>query len=270
MLRFGTQRFLREVGPAATAIYLAANSAGVSLSSIDQSVNLQEASYVDDTSISTMASIGTDGEEKTSIKALTAHKLSLSTKNESSDADSGILLFSKSYVQSVAKTPETTYVASLIRPTFEATCRAIRLMSTFVSIVCEYELPEIPKLLQPKIDSNSDQHNETIQKRLYWENQVKYYSKQLQEAQKEYTKPSSQSDRSVKERKEAVHTSAKRLGDAEANFLLYGGKKRSHERAAQKLLQLCRNNGGVYIKVGQVSRKRIYLYKCTHTNRQSK
>ena len=261
MLRFGTQRFLREVAPAVTAVCLVANSTGVSLSSLGQSVNLQEASNVDDTS--TIASIGTGGEDKTSntsMKALTAHKLSFSTKNESSDADSGRLLFSKSYVQSDVKTPENvSYVASLIRPMFEATCRAMRLMSTFVSIVCEYELPEIPQLLQPKIDPNSDQHNETMQKRLFWENQVKYYSKQLQEAQKEYTKPSSQSDRSVKERKEAVHTSAQRLGEAEANFLLYGGKKRSHERAAQKLLQLCRNNGGVYIKVGQVSTKRIYL-----------
>lgn len=249
MIRFGAHRFLREVAPAATVICFAVSSAEVSK---DRNVYLQEA-YVNDT---TTASIGAV-EEKTSMN----HKVSLSTKNESSDSlpqwvtNSGRLLYSISYVPSDAKTPETvTYVASLIRPTFEATCRAMRLMSTFVSIVCEYELPELPKFLQPKIDPNSDQYNETMQQRLYWENQVKYYSKQLQEAQKEYTKSSSQTDRSVKERKEAVHSSAQRLGEAEANFLLHGGKKRTHERAAQKLLQLCRNNGGVYIKVGQVSR----------------
>jgi hypothetical protein len=250
MIRFGARRFLREVGPAATIIGFAVSSAEVSK---DQNVHLQEA-------YPTTASIGA-GEEKTSMNGVTAHKVSLSTKNESSNSlppwvtNSGRLLYSISYVPSDAKTPETvTYVTSLIRPTFEATCRAMRLMSTFVSIVCEYEVPELPEFFQPKMDPNSDQYNETMQQRLYWENQVKYYSKQLQEAQKEYTKSSSQTDRSVKERKEAVHSSAQRLGEAEANFLLHGGKKRSHERAAQKLLQLCRNNGGVYIKVGQVSR----------------
>lgn len=253
MIRFGSQRLMREVAPAFTICLAASSSTGESTSSSDKSVHFQDACI--------------NSEDKSSTNSLKTDILTLRSKDESSSllsqwaVDSSKILFSKSSsrFELDTKTSEsTTYVASLIRPTFEATCRALRLISTFVSIVIDYEvLPHIPQLRQQKIDTSTD-YNEITQQRLYWEQQVKYYSEQLKAAQKEYTKSSSSTEKSVKERKEAVHSAAQRLGEAEANFLLYGGKKKSHERAAQKLLKLCRNNGGVYIKVGQVRKKTEY------------
>ena len=63
------------------------------------------------------------------------------------------------------------------------------------------------------------------------------------------------------ERKEAVRKAAMDLGEAEDKLADIGDNKRSmiHRKAANRMLELCRQNRGVYVKVGQHLAQLDYL-----------
>merc|ERR1712194_112729 len=74
--------------------------------------------------------------------------------------------------------------------------------------------------------------------------EISYYRKEVQQ-----------------ERKEAVRKAAMDLGEAEDKLADIGDNKRSilHRKAANRILELCRQNRGVYIKVGQHLAQLDYL-----------
>lgn len=134
----------------------------------------------------------------------------------------------------------------LIVPTLEAGVRAARLISTVAMIVADYETDKIAAKLFP------DRNPELIR----WEQERKSRSQELEAAQIAYTsidKVVVGARRSSKaDQKKAVHDAAERLAEAEEQLAAIGDRKGNvHRKAANRLLKLCRTNGGVYIKIGQ-------------------
>lgn len=133
----------------------------------------------------------------------------------------------------------------LIVPTLEAGVRAARLISTVAMIVADYEMDKIAAKLFP--DRNPE--------RIRWEQERKSRSQELEAAQIAYTsidKAEASVRRSKADQKKAVHDAAERLAEAEEQLAAIGDRKGDvHRKAANRLLKLCRTNGGVYIKIGQ-------------------
>jgi hypothetical protein len=141
----------------------------------------------------------------------------------------------------------------LFLPTLEASVRALRLVSTAMQIIADYE---IEKWNIPTWNFMKPRHPE----RLKWEREVAKCRRELEEAQIAYTSPKSNDliensglsrEDYVRGQREAVHLAAEQLAKAEAELDLLGNHDSIHQRAAQRLLKLCRTNGGVYIKIGQ-------------------
>ena len=140
--------------------------------------------------------------------------------------------------------------ASLIIPTMEAAVRALRLVSTAILVVTDYEFDKVASKLFP--DSNPQ--------RTYWEEETRRRQEQLEQAQIAYTSPKTNDmvEKSgmtrqafVMAQKAAVHQGSERLAEAEVELSALGGKGNVHYKAANRLLHLCHKNGGVYIKIGQ-------------------
>ncbi len=90
----------------------------------------------------------------------------------------------------------------------------------------------------------------------------------MEKSQKDYTDESYSSGlepgeyRKIKlAQRQEVLTAAERLADAEEVLEKIGGNE-VHLRAANRLLQLCQKNGGVYIKIGQHLVRQIVLFHC--------
>jgi hypothetical protein len=140
--------------------------------------------------------------------------------------------------------------ASLVVPTIEAAARALRLVSTAILIVTDYEFDKVASKLFPASDPQ----------RIYWEEEKRRRQRELEEAQIAYTspKPNDMVEKSgmtrqefVMAQKESVHRASERLAETEGELSALGGKGSVHYKAANRLLRLCHKNGGVYIKIGQ-------------------
>ena len=124
-------------------------------------------------------------------------------------------------------------------------------------MMMDYELAKLNEL--------SPLRHEKEHEILLLEREIEHRSKQLEIAQSEYASDSSASDAykdlSDKEKKmlkirqkNDMEEAAKNLADAEASLSTRAGespKRQAHRKAAGRLLELCRQNGGVYIKIGQ-------------------
>lgn len=137
---------------------------------------------------------------------------------------------------------------SLVVPTMEATVRVVRLVGTAVLIVVNYESAKL------KSKYLADETSSEVTK---FEKERDLLQEALQRAQIEYTtesdelNPRSDQYRSLKlQQKQAVVEAAERLAEVEED-LEHLGANQVHVRAANRLLELCRKNGGVYVKVGQ-------------------
>jgi hypothetical protein len=157
--------------------------------------------------------------------------------------------------QSLADTTESSGI-NLVVPTLEATTRALRLVQTAVLMVVDYEFAKVA----PYFESAKEIHDD--QERAYWESELDLREKLLEKAQRKYANdhlndnlPSARERKEAKvNQKEEMHQAAVALAEAEEHLTKMGGdspKSKVHRKAAQRLLKLCRDNGGVYIKVGQ-------------------
>ncbi len=157
-----------------------------------------------------------------------------------------------------------------IRPILQASQRALRLIQTVAMIVLEYKLDSYQHQLNTSLQSIgldnfvSIDRNELMRQNL--ERDVQTKLDELQEAQRIYAEPNHNSteEDKVKNRK-AVHDAAEKLSEVEkilsdftnniadaSNFSTTQTNTTTvHERAATRLRDLCRVNGGTYIKVGQ-------------------
>lgn len=167
---------------------------------------------------------------------------------------------------------------SLALPTVEAIVRATRLVTTAAVMAADYQLYHLQRnsALLRQIYSmacdNNDGGADTINKRRRLEDKIEQLERDLEQAQHEYvnSKPSSTindgkdaSDPSTlskqtlakRDQKEAMMNIASNLADAQEELASIdeGGSipDSVHQRNAQRLLELCRTNGGTYIKVGQ-------------------
>ena len=138
----------------------------------------------------------------------------------------------------------------LVVPTLEAAVRALRLVSTAILIITDYETAKVTATLFPADNSE----------RSHWEREKSERRQQLVDAQIAYTSPKPDElvvesgltrQAFVRAQKEAVHRAAESLAEAERELSALGDKDNVHQKAANRLLKLCRANGGVYIKIGQ-------------------
>lgn len=140
---------------------------------------------------------------------------------------------------------------TLIVPTMEATARAFRLVSTALLIISDYESAKVAAKIFP--DKNPE--------RVRLEKEKEARRQELEDAQIAYTSPKSDEmvansgktkQAFVQHQKDAVHLAADQLAEAEEKLGAVGDTKGDiHLKAANRLLNLCRKNGGVYIKIGQ-------------------
>lgn len=137
---------------------------------------------------------------------------------------------------------------SLLVPTLQATGRALRLAQTAVLMGIDYKFADY-------IDLGDNEHNE---ERQYWEAEVERRRQSLDACQTTYT-TNSHPDLDIvervqlkkKEREEMLKT-AEALAEAQESLAEIGSRRSLlHRRAAERLLRLCHDNRGVYIKVGQ-------------------
>lgn len=139
-------------------------------------------------------------------------------------------------------------LSSLIIPTLEATIRAQRLVYTAFMVVMDYESAKLGAYLG--LEQGSAE-------KVKWLEERSKRQDALERSQKDYTDESYSSDlkpdeyREIKlAQRQQVLTAAERLAEAEEVLEEIGGNE-VHLRAANRLLQLCQKNGGVYIKIGQ-------------------
>ena len=156
-------------------------------------------------------------------------------------------------------------IADSVVPTLQAAIRATRLVGTTFLMVMDYEFAKWVPLSAYAFATNEEVETDTERK--YWEKEIEKREAELDHAQLVYTgrhiqpKPKDPNPNLHDERrlikvqqKQAMHEAAQRLAHAEDELNRLGGesvRSRLHRRAAQRLLSLCRTNGGVYIKVGQ-------------------
>lgn len=135
----------------------------------------------------------------------------------------------------------------ILIPTLEAGIRALRLVWTAGLITMDYEIA--------KYTAGEESHLNSLQNELERREQV------LEEAQMLYATEGQFSDLSPPERrarkeeqKRHMQEAAIKLAEVEEELQSAEGesaKSKLHRKAANRLLDLCRQNGGVYIKVGQ-------------------
>lgn len=142
-------------------------------------------------------------------------------------------------------------VTSVVIPTFEASLRAARLVRTVFMMVMDYQTAKY----KPTMNSGNEDKIEELQREIEWR------EKELESAQIEYTSKPNDSDLTKsqynalkRDQKQRMQEAASNLAETEKKLENVEGessKSRLHRRAANRLLELCRRNGGVYIKVGQ-------------------
>ncbi len=148
-----------------------------------------------------------------------------------------------------------------IRPIAQASLRAMRLVTTVVMIVLEYKMDYYKLRMNEVIVSSGydgilGKINNNDLKRQKLEENVQNKLKELQEAQRKYANPVKDKEGDEREdMRTAVHVAAEKLGQSEQELLEFMEAEATsstvHARAAKRLRDLCRVNGGTYIKVGQ-------------------
>jgi len=137
------------------------------------------------------------------------------------------------------------------RPTREAALRAARLVGTAVAIAADYQTAG---WFQNQVSSPPKGTKE------YWEAEIERRQEELAKAQKKYSTNNlphlSLEERLEKKKheKKAMMDAAEAVTRAEEELKAVGGISRRsqlHRRGAERMLQLCQTNRGVYIKVGQ-------------------
>jgi hypothetical protein len=177
-----------------------------------------------------------------------------------------------------------------IRPIIQASTRALRLVSTVTMIVLEYKLDHYQHWFNSTMKSAGfdislfSTGEDFIRQNL--EHDVQNSLNNLQEAQRKYAEPEDGSESknndnnngnsnnnnigTIEQRKKDVHEAAEKLGEAEQKLSEFmhtcdindteiardtnkdtPSSGSVHARAATRLRDLCRRNGGTYIKVGQ-------------------
>ena len=151
--------------------------------------------------------------------------------------------------------------SSLVVPTAEASVRAMRLVSTAVQIVLDYQVAKMATKL-PFASIQTEEESEIKQ----LETKIEKLERKLEDAQIEYsvgTEASKKVSRTLspeekkeflKRQKQKMQDIAEELANAEQQLVLredLSTKSCLNRKSAERLLNLCRENGGVYIKVGQ-------------------
>ena len=143
---------------------------------------------------------------------------------------------------------------NVLIPSAEATVRSLRLVKTAILMAADYKLEEwgLSSVASGALGQQQQQE------RAYWEQEVERRQKALQDAQKHYTReshqhlPMMQRLEAKKEEKLKMQEAASEYAHAEEQLAVLGSRKSLvHRKAAGRLLDLCRRNKGVYIKVGQ-------------------
>ena len=160
---------------------------------------------------------------------------------------------------------------NLLIPTQEASVRVLTLLRTAVLMVMDYEVAKYkPKLLDTP-HKKEDLERETL------EVSMEVKQRELESAQIAYARGSTtDSDgmspddrRTLKEnQKRLMNQAATELAEMEEKLGTMEGvsaKSQLHRKAARRLLDLCRQNGGVYIKVGQHLANLDYLIPQEYT-----
>ena len=165
---------------------------------------------------------------------------------------------------SAAASQSSTSPADLLLPTLQASGRAVNLVATVFAMVLDYELAKVQRsllsgtpdsLLLPLglIGPQTAEQEQMLQ----LEDEVTQCRRDLERAQAEYTgkgdENAAKRQQSQTDLRRQVRDTAERLAVAEEKLAECGGDLagRTHRKAANRLLQLCRENKGVYIKVVQ-------------------
>ena len=147
-------------------------------------------------------------------------------------------------------------------PTLQAAVRALNLARTAVQMAVDYKAaaigcPDGNCLLLLRWNPSHEEEKEDA-RRSYWEKETERRRAELREAQDTYSKRSHphltdhERFEAKKHEKERMNAAALSLGEAEEELAAVGSRaSRVHKRAARRLLKLCQENGGVYIKIGQ-------------------
>jgi len=144
--------------------------------------------------------------------------------------------------------------SSLVIATLQATGRVMRLLKTATLMAIDYKTADwgISSL------GSDVEEGEQEEERNYWEIETENRRIALEEAQGAYSKNSHPEldvvERLERKRQEkvAMNRAAEALAEAEDQLVQLGSRKGClHRGAADRLLKLCHDNKGVYIKVGQ-------------------
>lgn len=150
--------------------------------------------------------------------------------------------------------PSSSSPDSVLIPTLEAVARAGRLVQTAVLIAADYKRAE----WRWRSSSRSDSDGRDEERR-YWEAEKVRRLQELEDSQAAYAKPSHTDTKdlvlnlkSKEQQRQRMHDAADQLAQAEETLDELGSSKSLlHRKAATRLLELCRRNKGVYIKIGQ-------------------
>lgn len=171
------------------------------------------------------------------------------------------VLATSSSPPSTSPSPSPT---DLLLPTLQASGRAVNLIATVGAMVMDYELAKVQRsLLSGTPDSlllplgliGPQSAEQELMLKL--EDEVAQCRYDLERAQAEYTgrgdENAAKRQQSQTDLRQRVRDAAEKLAVAEEKLAACGGDLagRTHRKAANRLLQLCRENKGVYIKVGQ-------------------
>ena len=158
------------------------------------------------------------------------------------------------------KIQQSTSSSSLVVPTIQASLRALRLVGTAIVIVVDYETAKLERFFPFTIQSKEEIRIKSL------EADVERKERELEDAQMVYAREADKYDEKMAtltaekqkqlkvEQKRRMIEAATKLAEAEEQLTSIEGlssKSHLHRRSAERLLRLCRDNGGVYIKVGQ-------------------
>jgi len=149
--------------------------------------------------------------------------------------------------------------SSLVIPTVEASLRAMRLVSTAFRIILDYQVAKMEINLPFSIQSKEECEIKEL------EAEVERRELKLEELQIEYSRETGSNEEtrnlSLEERIELRNQQKQQMQEAAAELAVaeeklvssedLSSKSRLNRKSAECILNLCRENGGVYIKVGQ-------------------
>jgi len=206
----------------------------------------------------------------TAVKRLTATgiatgSLLYTTSNLSSPTQSEPNAQFSSIIQIPSAVPvltnaSTDSILSQVKPLAEASTRGMRLVQTVIMIVLEYKLESCKEPLDDVLVAWGIESRFGNEELGSLERIVKLTSAELQEKQKFYASKDKMDHVEKERRRTEVLRAAERLGRAEEELsqLVEAIKAADgeedgsvHGRAARRIRNLCRINGGTYIKIGQ-------------------